>query len=102
MEKTPKKGGDLAFQRYVNEAVPEEQKVDPSRPDNTYELDYVYGFSGCKTRQCLYFGKTNDELIYPAAALGISHSVSSNTQKFFGGAEKDAEAEKYLKNYPYH
>ena len=51
---------------------------------------------------CLYFGKTNKEVIYPAAAIGVSHDVQTNTQRFFGGVEKDKNAAKYLDNFPVH
>jgi WD40 repeat protein len=67
----------------------------------SYQIDHVYGFL-TKKRSCLYFGKTNQELIFPSAAIGILHDISSNRQKFFGGGEKDRDAPKYVKDFPIH
>jgi len=50
----------------------------------------------------LFFGQSNNEIIFPTAALGIVQDITSNTQKFFGGAEKERDAEKYLPNNPFH
>ena len=36
------------------------------------------------------------------AALGVVHDISTNTQKFFGGAEKTKTQKKYEANWPVH
>jgi len=62
----------------------------PSKPDCTYELDYVYGYRSQDSRQNVYFNP-NGQAVYMTAALGIMLDMNSNTQKFFGGGEvKDA------------
>jgi WD40 repeat protein len=88
--------------KQINEIIPEGTVADPTKPDITVEIDHVYGFSGDRQRACLYFGRTNEELIYPAAAMGITHDISSNTQRIFGGTPKPKDAEKYLQNHPHH
>ena len=93
---------DQFFLKQIQDTVPEGTTADPSRPDTNFKVDYVYGFAGPSSRNCLFFGKTKNELVYPAAALGIVHDIENNTQKFFGGAEKDKDAEKYLPNQPNH
>jgi hypothetical protein len=37
-----------------------------------------------------------------AAALGIVQDISNNTQKFFGGLEKDKMQKKYESHWPVH
>ena len=68
MPKAPK---DQHFLKQINEKVPANVTSDPSRPDCTYEIDHVYGFSGDRNKACLYFGKDNEEIVFPSAALGI-------------------------------
>jgi hypothetical protein len=43
----------------------------------------------------LYFGKDNNEIVFTSAALGIVQDLTTKKQKFFGGIEKDKDAEKY-------
>jgi hypothetical protein len=74
MEKGKKsmKGSDLAFLKYSQEKAPESVKCDPSKPDVEFEIDHVYGFSGDRNKAVCYFGKDNNEIIFPGAALGIT------------------------------
>jgi len=61
----------------VNEKTPEGVSYDPSKPDVTYEIDHVHGFSGDRYKNGLHFGKTNDEIIFTAAALGICQDLKT-------------------------
>jgi hypothetical protein len=36
------------------------------------------------------------------AALGVVHDISTNKQRFFGGAEKTKTQKKYEANWPNH
>lgn len=40
--------------------------------------------------------------MFTSAALGIVQNLTTKEQKFFGGIEKDKDAEKYQPNWPYH
>ena len=42
-------------------------------------IEHVYGFSGDRYKNGLHFGKTNDEIIFSSAALGIVQDL--NTRK---------------------
>ena len=72
-----KEKGDQAFLKLINEKVPEGYNFDPTKPDITYEIDHVHGFSGDRYRNGLHFGKTNDEIIFTAAALGICQDLKT-------------------------
>lgn len=62
----------------------------------------MYGFSGDRNKAVCYFGKNNDEIVFPGAALGIVQDLKTRQQKFFGGGEKAKEAEKYQKDWGFH
>lgn len=40
--------------------------------------------------------------MFTSAALGIVQNLTTKEQRFFGGIEKDKDAEKYQQNWPYH
>jgi hypothetical protein len=40
--------------------------------------------------------------VFTSAALGIVQNLTTKEQKFFGGIEKDKDADKYQPNWPYH
>ena len=71
MEKSKTKKGDQAFLKQINEKAPATVTSDPGKPSVTYEIEHVYGFSGDRTKACCYFGKDNNTIVFPAAALGI-------------------------------
>ena len=50
----------------------------------------------------IYFGSTNDEVVFSAAALGIRQNLSQNSQKFFGGLDYEKMQAKYTPNWPCH
>jgi len=97
-----KEKGDQHFLKMINEKAPEGTNYDASKPDVTFEIDHVYGFSGDRFKNGLHFGKTNDEIIFSAAALGICQDLKTRKQKFFGGQEKPKDADKYLPNNGFH
>jgi len=90
------------FLKQVNEPVPEGVVGDPSAPEEAWEIDHVHGFSGDRNKACLYFGKDNNEIVFMTAALGVHMDLKTRQQKYFGGGEKDKDAEKYLKDWPSH
>ena len=47
------------------------------KPDVTYVPEHVYGYSGDRYRSVLYFGKDNNEIVYPAAAMGIVQDLTT-------------------------
>jgi microtubule-associated protein-like 1/2 len=100
--KSVKTGGEQAFLKQVNEAMPDNIVCNPSKPDKAFVIDHVYGFSGDRNKSMCYFGKDNNEIIFPAAALGVVQDLKTRKQKFFGGGEKDKDADKYIKDHPTH
>jgi hypothetical protein len=82
--------------------MPETQKLDPTRPENGYTIDHVHGFSGDRNKNMLHFGTSNNEMIFATAALGVVQDLTTKKQKFFGGVEKDKEADKYQSAWPFH
>jgi len=109
-KKKEKKGGKPAageyeqqfFLKQITEKMPPTQKVDPTRPDNGFVIDHVHGFSGDRNKAMCVFGKTNNEFVFCTAGLGIVQDLTTRQQKFFGGVEKDKDAEKYQKDWPFH
>ena len=49
------------------------------------EVEHVYGFAGDRYKSVLYFGKTNNEIVFPAASLGVVQDLKTRKQKIFGG-----------------
>lgn len=63
-------------------------------PDESYAIDYVYGYRSADSRQNVYFNKGGCAT-YMTACLGVILDTDSNTQKYFGGGEvKDARRSK--------
>ena len=83
------------FLKQITEKVPSTIKADPTVPDCGYEIDHVYGFSGDRNKSMLYFGKNNNEIVFGTAALGVVQDLTTRKQRFFGGGEKDKDADKY-------
>jgi len=75
---------------------------DSTVPDCAYEIDHVHGFAGDRNTNLLHFGKSNNEIVFATAALGVVQNLTTKKQRFFGGGEKDKDAEKYLKDWPTH
>lgn len=60
--------------------------ADPSAPEVSYTLDYVYGYRCEDSRQNVYFNAAG-QAVYMTAALGVILDQASNTQRFFGGGQ---------------
>ena len=75
--KSKKEKGDQFFLKQIGEKPPADAVYDASKPDITYEVDHVYGFSGDRYKNGLHFGKTNDEIIFTAAALGVCQDLKT-------------------------
>ena len=71
-------------------------------PNVAYEMDHVYGYSGDRNKNVLYFGRDNNEIIFTTAAVVVLQDLKTRKQKFFGGMEKDKDADKYVQNWPTH
>ncbi len=65
--------------------------ADPSPPDVSYSLEYVYGYRCEDSRQNVYFN-ANGQAVYMTAALGVILDQSSNTQTIFGGGQVATKA----------
>ena len=104
MEKkaSKKEKGEQFFLKQITEKPISTYKGDTLTPDCSYEIDHVYGFSGDRNKAMLYFGKNNNEIVFGTAALGVVQDLTTRKQRFFGGHEKDKDAEKYLPNWPTH
>lgn len=59
------------FLKQISEKMPETQKSDPTKPDKSYVIDHVHGFSGDRNKNMCHFGTTNEEMIFGTAALGV-------------------------------
>jgi len=66
----------------------EHNEANADKPDETYALEYCYGYRSQDSRQNVYFNK-DSQVTYMTAALGVILDTGSNTQKFFGGGEAD-------------
>jgi hypothetical protein len=65
--------------------------VDPTPPDVSYNLEYVYGYRCEDSRQNVFFNSAG-QAVYMTAALGVILDQNSNTQTFFGGGQVDMKA----------
>lgn len=63
--------GEQFFLKQINEKADPNVKCDPTKPDNTFQIEHVYGFSGDRYKNGLHFGKDNNEIIFTSAGLGI-------------------------------
>ena len=91
------------FLKQITECRPETQKkANNEKPDCFYEIDHVHGFAGDRNKNMLHFGKDNNEIVFSCAALGVVQDLKTRKQKFFGGIEKEKDADKYQKDWPFH
>jgi hypothetical protein len=59
------------FLKQINEKMPDNVHCDATKPDSTWEIDFVHGFGGDRNKSSLYFGKDNNEIVFSTAALGV-------------------------------
>ncbi len=66
-------------------------------PDETYELEYCYGYRAEDSRMNCYYNKDGN-IVYMTAALGVILDQGANTQKFFGGGPTDNKSKKVARD----
>ncbi len=62
-------------------------QINPAKPEETWEVEFVHGYKSNLTRQNLYYNN-NKQCVYMTAALGIILDTQSRTQQIFGGGEE--------------
>lgn len=67
---------------------------DPSKPDDEYKLEYVFGYRAEDSRNNLYFN-ADGNVVYMTACLGVILNKEENTQTFFGGNEVENAAKQH-------
>lgn len=75
--------------------------VNKAKPDQTYQLEYVYGYRCQDSRQNVYYNSSGN-IVYITAALGVILDKASNTQTFFGGGEVDNESKQVASTANHH
>jgi len=76
-------------------------EINNEKPDQTYELEYVYGYRCADSKQNVYWNNQG-QAVYMTAALGVILDPASNTQKFFGGGEVDSTAKNVANDMEHH
>ncbi len=66
----------------------EAPNFDPSPPEKKLKLSFVNGFTVEGSRQNMFWTKNDNEIIYPAAALGVKMNTQSLQQEYLGDGEK--------------
>ncbi len=89
----------MAVRPYEGAIVEPDEHPDESTspPDNSYELDYVYGYRAEDSRMNCFYNK-DGHAVYFTAALGVILDQGSNTQKFFGGGPTDNSSKKVARD----
>jgi microtubule-associated protein-like 6 len=72
-------------------------EVKMDKPEQTYALEYVYGYRSADSRQNVHFNSAG-QATYMTAALGVILDHDSNTQKFFGGGEVENTSKQVAKD----
>ena len=72
-------------------------EVSMDKPEQTYALEYVYGYRSADSRQNVHFNASG-QATYMTAALGVILDHDSNTQKFFGGGEVENTSKQVAKD----
>lgn len=67
------------------EKTPDHYTWHKSIPLKACEIEHVYGFAGDRYKSVLYFGTTNNEIVFPAASLAVVQNLKNRNQKIFGG-----------------
>mmetsp|Transcript_5834 Transcript_5834/g.9343 ORF Transcript_5834/g.9343 Transcript_5834/m.9343 type:complete len:222 (+) Transcript_5834:21-686(+) len=74
---------------------------DSNPPDETYELEYVYGYRCEDSRQNVFFNPDGN-LVYMTACLGVILDKEANTQTFFGGGEVENKSKQVASDKHHH
>jgi WD40 repeat protein len=64
-------------------------------PSQSLELEYIYGYRGHDCRDNLFY-TSDTTVVYHAAAVGVVHDLSSNTQIFY--KEHNDDIVRYLRS----
>jgi len=76
-------------------------EVNKSKPDQTYALEYVYGYRCQDSRQNVYYN-ADGNIVYITAAVGVILDKAANMQTFFGGGEVDNESKQTANDNNHH
>lgn len=57
-------------------------------PNKKLLLTFINGFKVEDSRQNMFWGKNKDQIVYCAAAIGISMNVNTLNQRFMGTGNK--------------
>jgi WD40 repeat protein len=76
-------------------------EVNTEKPDETMQLEYVYGYRCQDSRQNVYFNPDGN-IVYMTACLGVMLNISDNTQLFFGGGEVANESKQVSSDQNHH
>lgn len=78
----------LAVKPWIGAVFEPSQHNDPNpdKPDETYKLEYVFGYRADDSRNNVYYNAEGN-VVYMTACLGVILNKADNTQTFFGGNE---------------
>ena len=65
--------------------------INKSKPNEAYEIDYVYGYRCQDSRQNVYYNPDGN-IVYFTACMGVILDKQNNTQTFFGGGEVENQS----------
>lgn len=60
--------------------------VNPTKPAQSYKIDFVYGYKNEEARQNLFYNHKGKP-VYMTAAMGVIFNPKVRTQIIFGGKE---------------
>ena len=87
-EKDPEKFKAIFSSELEQSIMPEGVKINAEPPEQSAEIEYVYGFRSSDARMNLRYN-TSGNPVFMSAALGIILDKTANTQKIFGGIQTE-------------
>lgn len=76
-------------------------EVNKDAPDESYALEYVYGYRCEDSRQNVYYNPEG-KVVYMTACLGVILDQETNTQTFFGGGKVDNQSKQVANDQNHH
>lgn len=76
-------------------------EVNKDAPDESYCLEYVYGYRCEDSRQNVYYNP-DGKVVYMTACLGVILDQETNTQTFFGGGKVDNTSKQVANDLDHH
>ena len=67
--------------------------INPTKPDFSYSIDFVYGYRTEDVRMNLFYNQRGLP-VYMSAAIGIIFTPKTRNQVYFGGGETDFSTRK--------